>query len=147
MKTELRKRIVEKSDLIFIADDGTEFRDEYSCKRYEAGIDPVKSKVESMVILPSMSYKPFAWGAVWSRSDENCIWYKVKTQEDLDLLAKYACAETMDIEYTGEVVCLCGKDTKERPLTIVGLKDIFVEIEWFAREFGYDVVFTKKETE
>lgn len=67
----------------YIAIDGKEFDDKFSCQEWENGIR-LKSVIDRLCTLPNFSHTPD-----FVDSDYSWEWYLVSSEEDLDLVKEY----------------------------------------------------------
>lgn len=142
MRRELRKCVVEKTDLIFIAEDGKEFRDEYSCKAYEQDLKrrAFEEELEKFEIKEARDYIP---PSVDASDCSDYYWYRVQNNQQRELLNKRYNVD-LDPIYP-DVICIEEYAPGEGYYYRAG--SLMLEIKDLWSKLGYDVAVTKKKTE
>lgn len=142
MRTELRKRVVEKMDLIFIADDGMEFHDEDSCKEYEQDLKRrgFEEELEKFEIKEARGCIPPSEEA---RYCADYYWYRVQNDKQRELLNEQYNVD-LDPIYP-DVICI--EEYAEGEGYYYRAGSLMLEIKELWSKLGYDVVVTEKKTE
>lgn len=142
MRTELRKRVVEKTDLIFIADDGMEFYNEHSCVEYEKDMKRrvLEEELEKFEIKEARDYIP---PSVDASDCSDYYWYRVQNNQQRELLNERYNVDLYPIY--PDVICI--EEYARGEGYYYRAESLMLEIKELWSKLGYDVVVTEKKTE
>ena len=127
----------------YIAIDGKEFDDKFSCQEWENGIR-LKSVIDRLCALPHFSHTP-----EFVDSDHAWEWYLVSSEEDLDLVTEYyeisgePCPIDIEQESYPQWIAVSSCDF-DRCSQIEGTKDDIIRR---IREFENDLIKAIKDKE
>ena len=135
------KRIVEVEDLIYIANDGAEFRTETECKDHEKDIEDekIRTKAEMYEIKELRGFFPLN---VRGEISKYCsyIWYKVNSNEELNSVANLYEADFGEFGVYPQIICveMCYSEDYAYVHPLLDMKDQTIQ---FWKRLGFDVSF------
>lgn len=144
MKVETRKEMKEVLIDIFIADDGTEFKDINECSEYENDLknEKLEKKFEKFEIKELSGVPPLDTKASYIEGDNDFKWFKVNNKEDVDLIDEVYRDGAVEPKQYPDVICV---EYREQGCCCEGwsyfLSEMKEETIEFWKKFGLKVNF------
>ena len=140
MKKIEKIETVEKTAVKFIADDGTEFDNDYDCKEYEH--IKAMEKLTCIERCNELDNYPNFDGGECSES-HSYIWYRPKDVCEIALLNE-AYGNSFDDDMIGEWICV-ESDSYGDFVWVSTLDDGIAHIRFVLKKFGYEIAINKAE--
>lgn len=139
MRTEIRTKTVNVT--IYIADDGTEFKDVNSCREYEKNIKEDKRKrIEHKRIKKLDNWYPYMEYA--NPDYKEYIWYNIETEDELKMLNEaYYFVSDCDAVLP-EIICVEAPDYRDYDDDYYWsiLSGMISDLNRFFDNVGYEIV-------
>jgi hypothetical protein len=148
MTVKTEKKMIETDIRTYVADDGKEFNFAYECEKYEKQLNKNKLRLKVECIEnkgDKFDSAPLDGGEYYE--SHQFIWYRPKTNEDIDVLNEYyGLGCPLDQDSINQWVCIemYDYDDPNGDTWVMHLEDSIRHIEFFLKEFGYEVEITKK---
>lgn len=142
MKTETKRETKEVFTEIFIADDGTEFKNESDCERYEYGLNlkELEEKIEILELKKLKDTIPLdTYGSSITEGNE-FRWFKVTNKNDVDVILRW-CGKGRNYippEQYPDIVCVEDDGYGKYPMLLSEMKQETIN---FWKKFGLKVNF------
>lgn len=145
MKVKEETKMVEQTVTLYVAEDGTEFRNKHECIKYEEekALENWIVKAEELRIAELDDCLPLSNDGLIN--DNNIFrWYRLKSKEDFDIVENAYSKGCLSKPSTyPEVICVetCGYEPYKDDAYNYHLTDCKIMTEEFWKAMGYKVVF------
>ena len=142
MVVRTEKRMVEVFDTTYVANDGTEFKTEFTCLDYEKQLaeNAFKAKANELRIPKFDGTYPLDVDGQYISDNHAHTWYQVNTEEDLNTLEDVYGGIGKPCSYP-DIVCIETDDYYTDDCWSYWLSDMKKSTVAFWKAFGYEVEF------
>lgn len=144
MKTREETYIIEHKKTIYIASDGKEFNCKEICRNYEKSlvVKNLMKTANDFRIVEMEDWLPICYSP-YSEYDSTFQWYRVRSNEDVDLLAKIYDETFPYPESYPELICVENYCSGDEIFSYTGT-DMIRSVKSFFESAGYECVITEK---
>ena len=144
MITKEEKRVVEVVDTVYVAVDGTRFKTESACLKYEESYNKIQERAESIEINELYDTYPLDTNAQYISENHEYNWYKVSNEDDYNCLVEMYGDDVVRPKAYPDVICIENDIYYKPDMWSYLLSDMMESTITFWKKQGYDVKFDKR---
>lgn len=143
MVTKEEKRVVEVVDTVYVAVDGTRFKTESACLKYEEEYIKTQERVESIEINELYDTYPLDTNAQYISENHEYNWYRVSNEDDYNCLVEMYGDDVVRPKAYPDVICIENDIYYKPDMWSYLLSDMMESTIAFWKKQGYDVKLNK----
>ena len=144
MITKEEKRMVEITDTVYIAVDGTRFKTESACLAYEKEYNKIQERAESIEINELYDTYPLDTDGQYINEHHEYNWYKVSNEDDYNCLVEMYGDDVVRPKSYPDVICIENDIYYKSDIWSYLLSDMMESTIVFWNKQGYDVKIDKR---